>query len=187
MQRFLIVVFLSCCCLFTTVQAQHIRLIDSSKDSRAYWTKWVNNLYEMGTDAKNDSFFVREETVRLLKDEAYRQATYPAAYSWPGTVGLLQQLELKKAFWHLINLYQEDTANRQLVLGTFFVYDSTMDMARILVSTFYTYAFADPRVCRITNNHPDIFRPDLLEQGQRALKEMVASVWAYRKQKHPGS
>lgn len=159
---------------------------DSVVIAEQVWTKWSNDLYELGVEMRNDSFFVKEETVRLLKDPAYREATYPAVYNWPAALQLIQKLDLKKAFWHLMNLYETDTAHRQLVTGTLFVYDSIMDMSKVLVSSFYTYAFADPRVCRITNNHPDVYRPDLLEKKQRTLKELVSYIWAYRKQKQAG-
>jgi hypothetical protein len=163
--------------------AQPSQAIDTSKEGIANITKWMDNLYEMGTDFRNDSFIVKEETMRLLKDTAYRNETYPAKYTWPKVIDFLNRMELKRAFWVLMNLYQTDTAHLKTVIGTFVAYDSTMDMSRILVSTFYTYAFADPRVCRIVNNHPSIYRPDIIEKEQKALKEMVNYVLYFRKQK----
>jgi hypothetical protein len=157
--------------------------IDSSRESVLYWSKWTNDLYDKGVDSKKDSFFVKEEVVKLLKDSAYRKQVYPAQYEWAGAVGFLQQMELKKAFWYLINLYQTDTQHRDLVVGTFALYDSLMEMDKILVSTFYTYAFPDPRVCRMVNGKPEIYRPDILEKGLRTTKEIAGYLWAYREKK----
>jgi hypothetical protein len=95
----------------------------------------------------------------------------------------MQNMELKKAFWHMINLYQDDTANRPYVLGTMALYDSLIDMDKALLASFYTYAFADPRVCRVVDGKPEIYRPDLLEKGLRATHEIAKHIWYYRKQK----
>ena len=83
----------------------------------------------------------------------------------------------------MLNLYQTDTVNRNMVVGTFILYDSLMDMDKIILNTFYTYAFTDPQSCRINNNKPDIFRPDILEQKLRITKEIVGYIWSNRKSK----
>jgi hypothetical protein len=157
--------------------------IDTSRESVSYWNKWTSDLYDAGVDAKKDSFFVKEEVIKLLKDSTYRKEVYPATYAWNGAVILLQKMELKKAFWQMINLYQADTKNREVVVKIMTRYDSLVDMDKILVSTFYTYAFADPKVCRIKNGKPEIYRPDLLEKGLRATKEITSYLWAYRQQR----
>ena len=157
--------------------------IDTTHESVAYWNKWTNDLYDQGVNARKDSFFVKEEVIKLLKDSAYRSEVYPAKYEWSNAVNLLRKMELKKAFWQMINLYQADPKNKPVVVKIFSRYDSLMEMDKILVSTFYTYAFADPRVCRIKNGKPEIYRPDLLENGLRATKEITGYLWALRDQK----
>jgi hypothetical protein len=152
--------------------------------AEAYWSEWWQDLHSMGVEAKNDSLIVRQEVLRLFNDTAYRRLAYPDTYNWPLAVALMRNMELKMAFWHLINLYHTDTANRSYVLGTFVAYDSLMNMDKILLSTFYTFAFADPRVATVKNNKPHIFRPDLLEQGLVRLKEIIAQVWYYRDERN---
>lgn len=151
--------------------------IDSAE---AYWGEWLQDLHSMGVETKNDSLIVRKEVLRLFTDTAWRRLAYPTTYNWPQAVMLLRNMELKMAFWHLINIYEKDTANRSYVLGTFVAYDSIMNMDKILLGTYYTFAFADPRVATIKNNKPHIFRPDLLEKGLIGLKEIIAQVWYYR-------
>lgn len=148
-----------------------------------FWGKWLNDLHEMGVETRNDSLIIHREVMKLFADTAYRKDVYPAQYSWPQAVELLRTLELKKAFWHMLNLYETDAGNRSYVLGTFVAYDSLMKMDKILLSTFYTYAFADPRVSRVKNNKPDIFRPDILERKLASLKEIITQIWYYRDQK----
>jgi hypothetical protein len=157
--------------------------IDTTRESVAYWNKWTGNLYDPGVDTRKDSFFVKEEVVKLLKDSSYRKQVYPAIYDWTATADLFKKMELKKAFWQMINLYQADTKNKELVLTILARYDSLMEMDKILVSTFYTYAFADPRVCRIVNGKPEIYRPDLLEKGLRTTKEITGYLWACREKR----
>lgn len=167
----------------TASRGQSLMKVDTTAESVQYWQHWMDDLNSMGLEKKNDSFYVHEEVLKLLKDPAYHKTVYPSTYNWPAAVDLLQKMELKKAFWQMINLYETDAANRNIVAGTFILYDSLMDMDKILLNTFYTYAFADPQVCRITNNKPDIFRPDILEKKLRITKEIIGHIWAYRKQK----
>ena len=159
--------------------------IDTTKKSTAYWQDWMKDLEEMGIDKKKDSLFVSREVMHLLRDKTYRNSIYPTPYNWQTTVAFMKQMELKKAFWQMINLYQTDIEHRHIVIGTVCAYDSLMEMDKILLSTFYTYAFADPEVCRITSNKPDIFRPDLLEKKLRTTREIVGYVWENRKRKQP--
>jgi hypothetical protein len=164
-------------------QPQTVMAIDTTQQSREYWNKWLNDLFDMGVERKNDSVYVKEEVIKLVRDSAYRNSIYPAKYDWPLAVNLLKAMELKKAFWHLINIYMTDTARRNMVLGTFIVYDSLMEMDKMLINAYYTYAFTDPRVCRIKNNKPDIYRPDLLEKHLNTTKEIINKIQYYRREK----
>jgi hypothetical protein len=157
--------------------------VDTSAKSVAYWQNWMSELNEQGVEKKNDSLYVRQEVVKLMKDPEYRKTVYPEVYNWEATVAFMKSMELKKAFWQLINLYQTDTARRNIVVGTFILYDSLIDMDKILLSTFYTYAFTDPEACRILNNKPEIVRPDILEKKLRTTRELVNYIWINRKNK----
>lgn len=164
-------------------QPQPLMRIDTTRESVAYWQQWMEDLNRPGVEKTKDSFFVREEVVRILKDSQYRKTVYPSAYTWEGAVALLNRMELKKAFWHMLNLYDTDSAHRNIVVGSFVLYDSLMDMDKIMISTFYTYAFADPQACRIVNNKPDIFRPDILERKLRLTREIIGYIWLNREQR----
>jgi hypothetical protein len=155
----------------------------SIQTGEKYWSSYFDNLQSMGVETRNDSMIVREEVVKLFGDSLYRRLVYPDQYTWKEAILLLREMELKRAFWHMLNLYETDSANRSYVLGTFVAYDSLMSMDKILLSTYYTYAFADPRVSRIKDNKPDIFRPDLLERGLVRLKDIIAQIWYYREKR----
>lgn len=161
--------------------------IDTSRASRAYWEAWHKDLYEASASLRNDTMRITPEVRRTATDEAYRRVLYPAKYTWPTTIGFIDQMELKKAFWYLINLYAADTVNRKLVLQSVFVYDQIMDMEKILTSTFYSYAPFEPTVCQFKQGRPVITRPDLLEKKMQSVKELVVYVRTYREQKKKGA
>ena len=92
-------------------------------------------------------------------------------------------MELKKGFWYLINLYAADTANKKLVIDALVPFEQMMDMEKVMVSTFYTYALLDPKVCNISNGKPVIKRPDIVEKEFGQLKEIIAYIDYYRKER----
>ena len=182
----LLVLFLGLSLAGVCQQFQSVQSPDTAAQDRKLQEKWLKDLFEMGVEKKNDSVYVREEVIRLVKDSAYRNSVYPEKYSWATVVPLLQKMELKKAFWHLINVYMADTSTRSMVVGTFMLYDSLIDMEKILINSYYTYAFTDPRVCRIKNDKPEIYRPDLLEKSIYSTKELIYYINYFREEKKKG-
>ena len=77
-------------------QPQTVMPVDSTRESIMYWTKWLNDLYDMGVDQKKDSLYIKEEVLRLVKDSAYRNSIYPEKYDWPSVITLMKGMELKK-------------------------------------------------------------------------------------------
>src|SRR5215213_4242381 len=67
---------------------------------------WEKNFLETGIAIDKDSFRINDEAKKLLLDSQYRKNTYPAKYNWPEAIQLMNKMELKKAFWHLINIYR---------------------------------------------------------------------------------
>ncbi|MGV3529872.1 MAG: hypothetical protein ACO1OO_13310 [Flavisolibacter sp.] len=183
MKKFWMVITVTCFQLVVHGQLKTELKIDRSASNVAYWNNWVSHLTEMGIESNADSLFVRPEVIKAMTDSSFRNELYPAQYNWTDAVALLQRMELKPAFWHLMNLYETDVEHRSLIVGTFVAYDSLVDMAKVLTSTFYTYGFADPRVCRVENNKPNIYRPDILEKGLMRTKELVNNIFASREMK----
>lgn len=164
-------------------QPQPVFRIDTSAESKSYWNKWINDQFEMGVEQKNDSIFIHNEVIKIIKDSVYRKSVYPEKYDWPEALKLVKEMDLKKGFWHLINIYMADTTTRSLVIGSLILYDSVMEIDKMLINAFYTYALTDPRVCRIINNKPDIYRPDLLDKYLYVTKVMINYIYAYRKER----
>ncbi|MDB5198495.1 MAG: hypothetical protein JWO92_458 [Chitinophagaceae bacterium] len=153
---------------------------DTSNAAVKFLKNWEKDFLDVGMSIEKDSFRLNDEAKKLILDSQYRQSTYPAAYNWPRALELMKNMELKKAFWHLINLYRTDTAHKILVLQTFAAYDSLVDMEKILINSFYTYALTDPEVCVFKNGKPDIRHPDILEKKFADVKEITAFIVDYR-------
>lgn len=164
-------------------QPQPVIHIDTSLNNRKLWEKRLQDVFDMGIEKKGDSLVIREEVIKLVNDSVYRNSIYPPKYEWAGALAFLKAMDLKKAFWHMMNIYMTDSSSRQFVLSTFVLYDSLMEMDKILLNTFYTYAMTDPRVCRISNKKPAIIRPDLLEKNLMLTKEIIYSILYYRKER----
>jgi hypothetical protein len=156
---------------------------DTASAGAEFLKNWQNNLFDGGFAIENDSLQLNDEAKKLLLDSEYRRTVYPQTYNWPMAIQTLKQMDLKKAFWHIINLYKTDTLHKELALQTFVVYDSLIDMEKVLINTFYTYALTDPEVCVFKNRKPEIVRPDILVAKFNKVKEVVNYIDYYRSTK----
>ncbi|MFT5249169.1 MAG: hypothetical protein ACI93P_000892 [bacterium] len=143
---------------------------------------WLVDLNEKGVEVTKDSIILSKELQRTLVDEKYRTIVYPNTYTWEQTVLFIQNEELKKAFWYLINLYPINDKNKEMVIKSVVGYDKLFKMDEIMINTFYTYTFVDPEINIIKDGKPEIIRPDILEAKLRNVKEIVEYLKYYREQ-----
>jgi len=185
MRLFITIIFLNCS-IFLNAQNKHVVSTDSiaiSKEQLSQTLSMLKNLSTKGLDMSKDSLIVSEEFNKLLKDEVYRKTLYPNIYTWEQTINYINTKELKKAFWYLINLYSTSDKNKELVIRSVITYDALIQMDKVLINTFYTYAFTDPEVSIIVDNSPEIIRPDVLESKLRNVNELIQYIYKYREQK----
>ena len=140
----------------------------------------IEELDDIGVLMTEDSFFINNETRRLLSDSVYRRVIYPDMYSWNGVQELITKQELKKAFWYFINLYSVNEENRNFVLKSILTYDSIFDMKTVMVNVFYSYCFMDPEIGMIKNGIPEMTSPDIFEKKLGIVKEIVMYIDKYR-------
>lgn len=145
------------------------------------WREQLADLYDAGIRRTKDSMHISAESKRVIQDTAYRSLIFPAAYTWPKAIDFLEKKELKKGFWYLIKMYEQDTANRNLVIRSLLTFDNAFKLDQVLISTFYTYAFLDPLVGSFKNNKLQIDHPDILEKEFNKVKEMIAYISVNRK------
>ena len=153
-----------------------------SSDGVQFVKNWEKELFDVGMSVQNDSLHFSEESQRLLRDSVYRSNSYPKKYNWPEAIQLMNKMELKKAFWHMINLYRTDTARKELVLQVFVKYDSLIDMEKVLINSFYTYALTDPEICVFQSGKPVIRHPEVLEGKLNDTKEIIGIIRYNREQ-----
>lgn len=154
--------------------------ISITKDQISQTINLLKDLNSKGADLIKDSLFVSEEFKKLLNDETYRKTIYPDVYSWEQTINYIQTKDLKKAFWFLINLYPTSDKNKELVVRSVITYDALFNMDKVLINTFYTYAFTDPEVSIIVENSPEIKKPDILENKLRTVNELIQYINKHR-------
>lgn len=143
---------------------------------------WLSDLYEHGVRIENDTIIFNEEAQRILTDEQYHQFIYPDTYSWDHALSSIQKLELKQAFWFLINLYLINDENKNLVIKSLLSYDRFLIMDKALVGTFYTYILMDPEIGTIENGQSKIIAPHIMENKLNALKEILFYLDKYKEE-----
>lgn len=166
-------------------QNNHVGSIDSitiSKEQLSQTLDMLKDLNIKGIDVSKDSLIVSEEFIRLLNDTVFRKSIYPTNYTWEQTIEYIKTKELKEAFWYLINLYPTSDKNKELVIKSVIAYDGLLKMDKVLINTFYTYAFTDPESSIMVNNTPEITKPDILERKLETVKELILYIYNYRKQ-----
>jgi hypothetical protein len=147
-----------------------------SNSDEAAWKKWIDNMYEFGVVIKGDSIFISEEARRVANDTTYRKFIYRDVYNWQETVYLMKNMQMKIGLWHMINLWEADTANRKYVLEYVLNLDQVLAMDRVLVAVFYTYGLLDSQVGYIKNGRPTITRPDIVERKLAVTNTIVQHV-----------
>lgn len=144
--------------------------------------KWFEDLYVFGVDVKGDSISIQEDVIKLFEDSAYYAFVFPDPYSWELTVAALKAMDFKKAFWYMINLYHTDPSkNREMVLKTILSFKDYLELERLLLSSFYTFAYFSPEHSTLKNGKLNVHRPDLLEAKMGTLKQMIQEVKFYNK------
>lgn len=174
-------VIFSVSCLSLAAQATDVSSpAKEPTETQKQIAKWIADLYTFGVDVSADSLIVSGEVEQLMHDEDLRKVMYPEKYDWPVALQLMDKMQLKRAFWYFINMYQ-DPEKQELVMKAVLRYDGIFSMDVALLSAFYTYAMLDPAVSEITpDGHIKVTRPDLVEAKLRTVKEMIQYVKYYR-------
>ena len=176
--RKLLTVLICCFPLILFGQTSADKKLQSDETSM----RWLTELAEKGYNTKGDSIIITEEFQKILQDSAYRALLYPKDYTWTQTANLIQNQQLKPAFWYMINLYPQNQRSKEMAVRSILAYEKVFKMDEVLLNTFYTYSFMDPEVSELKNGIPEITRPDIMEAKLRDVKEIVEYIYIYRKQ-----
>ena len=79
-------------------------------------------------------------------------------------------MDIKLAFWQIINIYPE---KKDTLIKFVLAYDEILPVDEIILASFYTYAFFDPKITNLENGKPKVYRPDLFEDYFRRTKEII--------------
>ena len=181
MKNILLIIFLCCAGLIGKSQDSTIMNKAAALEKEKFWQNWLKDMYEVGVEQMNDSLKISDEVKKIVIDKEYQKILYPSTYTIPGAGALMKNMEIKKAMWYLINIYGKSEEYNKVVMNIILPFEQGLEMDKVLVSTFYTYALVDPQIGSVANGKVQITRPDLLEQKFNNLKEMIAYIVAQRK------
>ena len=178
MKTFLLPIIVMFASVFATAQHGVLSTEYTTVTEAQAVSQWLDNLYEVGVMAANDTFTITEEAKRVALDSAMRSVIYLPTYNWRDAQYLLENMQIKIGLWHLINLYHDNDANQEAVLKYVIGLSGLFDMKKALMASFYTYIFFDPEACEIVNGKPVIHRPDILDQKLEAVRRITAHLVA---------
>tara|TARA_Y100000385_G_scaffold172334_1_gene178424 strand:- start:275 stop:841 length:567 start_codon:yes stop_codon:yes gene_type:complete len=142
--------------------------------------EWIGQLKEPGVRINGENMEFNAVAQALISNKELRNIIYKENYSFEDVKKSLEQLNIQLAFWQMINIYPN---NKKKVLEYIYSYDSLIPVDEIVIASFYTYSFFDPKVTKIIDNKPVVERPDIFEQMLLRTKEIVAYVQEFRKRK----
>ena len=132
--------------------------------------EWAESLTEKGVSSDDKDIFFSEEAIKLLNDSSYRTEIYKDNYSLYDVGISLSNMDIKLAFWQMINIYPQ---NKDTLIKYIYAYDKILPVDEIVLSSFYTYAFFDPKITNLSSGKPEVYRPDIFEEYFRRTKEIV--------------
>jgi hypothetical protein len=162
--------------------AQKTIKMDSSKletlrraeiEGRAY----IQQQTTPGVRMDSSKVMFDDEAKRVISDSLYRDSVYRQPYTWERVVDALKSGNLRLGVYQMINMYPD---NKEKVVEYIGAYDKAVPVEKLVNAAFYTYALLDPRITRIENGKPLIYRPDLMEELFRYANEISAQIVASR-------
>ena len=159
-----------------TLTAEQVQQLYKSENAIKDWMK---DLQTPGVLIEDNQMKLSKEAQKLLSNKDYRKEVYKDEYTFLDVKESLMIGDLQKAFWQMINMYPE---NKETVLKYIYAYDSIIETDKIVVGSFYTYAYFDPKISTISNGKPIVDRPDILEEYLRKTKEIVTYIAYFREE-----
>jgi len=132
--------------------------------------EWLENLTEKGVSSGEKEIYFSEEAIKLLNDSIFRDNIYKKEYTLYDVGISLSNLDIKLAFWQMINIYPE---KKDTLIKYIYAYDKILPVDEIVLASFYTYAFFDPKITRLDKGKPEVYRPDIFEDYFRRTKEII--------------
>lgn len=158
--------------------------IETMRKAEAEGKAYLQQQTTAGVRMDSSTIYFDDEARRVLSDTAYSDSIYRQPYTWVSVVDALKSGNLRLGVYQMINLYPTD---KQAVTQYIMAYDKALPAEKLVNAAFYTYALLDPRITRIENGKPLIYRPDLMEELFRYANEISAQIVAARPAKPAGT
>ncbi len=77
----------------------------------------------------------------------------------------------------MINIYPN---KKDTIINYIYAYDKILPIEEILLASFYTYSFFDPKITKLDNGKPEVVRPDIFEEYFRRTKEIISIIFSLK-------
>jgi hypothetical protein len=141
-------------------------------------SEWLEKQTTPGLRMDSTKLFMDDEVKRIVRDSAYRDSIFRQPYTFVDVARNLAAGNFRLAFYNLIDLYPK---NKATVLRYVMAYDAAVPAEKFVAAAYYTYAMLDPRITKIVDGKPDIYRPDIMEELFHNANEITAYVLSKRR------
>ncbi|RMB58051.1 hypothetical protein EAX61_10560 [Dokdonia sinensis] len=162
------------------ITEQDLEYLASKEDEAVAYMEYLKT---PGVKIEGQEMIFNKEAQRLLSNESYRTQVYPATYSFAHVKASLSVNDFHKAFWQMINLYPD---HKEDVVRFIYAYDSVFPTDEVLIASFYTYGFFDPKITKLDGGKPNVYRPDIFEEYLRRTREIITYIEYFRKEAKEG-
>jgi hypothetical protein len=94
-----------------------------SKEESVEVLKWYLEITEKGIEKIGDSVIYSKEFIKVLNNEEYRSFIFPKEYNREVAAYLINNKNLKQAFWYLINIFPQNEDTKKIVIQSVIAYD----------------------------------------------------------------
>ena len=124
---------------------------------------------------------ISERWSRLRSNEDLRNSIYKKNYTFNDVKLSLEKREILLSIWQMLNIYPE---NKDMIYSLLLHFDGWFPIEVLILNSFETYAYFDPRSVKIENNKLEIIRPDIITEGLKTVQSITENLLIYKNTKN---
>jgi hypothetical protein len=110
------------------------------------------------------------ETKRIVSDSLFRKKIYPKEYSFKDVTTSMDENNILRAIWQLINLYEKQP---KLSGSIFLQLVSSGITHQHILNSFYSYIALDTEVADYTTGVPIMINPEIVDFKMNTVKKII--------------
>ena len=124
---------------------------------------------------------ISERWSRLRSNEDLRNSIYKKNYTFNDVKLSLEKREILLSIWQMLNIYPK---NKDMIYSLLLHFDGWYPIEVLILNSFETYAYLDPRSVKIENNKLEIIRPDIITEGLKTVQSITENLLIYKNAKN---